>query len=365
MAGKVFINHRRLLNEQDAEILFNHLVIGRLVAEKDLFIDRRGLDGTADWKATLKAQVHASEVMVVVIGDGEIAGKPVSWLDIPYPESHPKAGQRRLDDPEDLVRYEIVEAIDRGVPLVPVLVNGARMPAADARLPLDMWPLTKPQALELRTKGGALPETYVTRIGEVVAARRAERRRSKACVSPGMTALMMTITAILGAAAAFVIPLFSNTHGPANELMVRNLKDQIVDYRRLAAEADAKAATRSPQLTEIDPTGPWGIKWKWVSPKCEGGYNLVVDQGRNITVFGKSVMMKGFGEALSNGRFFVKFTIDTGKYILSADGSIASGAGEAQLHALVNPDGEPYCQGPITVTRGKLPESLVGNGGGD
>jgi alkanesulfonate monooxygenase SsuD/methylene tetrahydromethanopterin reductase-like flavin-dependent oxidoreductase (luciferase family) len=51
VAGKVFINHRRDLNEQDAEILFNRLVIGRHVAETDLFIDRRGLDRSPDCSA--------------------------------------------------------------------------------------------------------------------------------------------------------------------------------------------------------------------------------------------------------------------------------------------------------------------------
>ena len=234
MAGKVFINHRRDLNEQDAEILFNRLVIGRHVAETDLFIDRRGLDRSPDWEATLKAQVHASEVMVVVIGDGEIAGKPINWLDIPHPADHPKAGQRRFDDPEDFVRCEIVEAIDLGIPLVPVLINGARMPPRDARLPLDMWPLTKPQALELRTKAGALPETYVAKIGEVIAARRAERRRSKVgAVSPAMMVVLMTVTATLGAAAAIGVTLLAKGPGPAGSHMVRNLKDQIVDYRRL------------------------------------------------------------------------------------------------------------------------------------
>ena len=366
MAGKVFINHRRLLNEQDAEILFNRLVMGRHVAERDLFIDRRGLDGTADWKSTLKEQVHASDVMVVVIGDGEIDGKPVSWLDIPFPEGHPKAGKRRLDDPEDLVRYEIVEAIDRGIPLVPVLVNGARMPLPDARLPLDMWPLTKPQTLELRTKAGALPETYVPKIGDVIAARRSERRRSKASISQGVTLLMMTATAILGAAvAAFGVLQFPIGHRPADEVAVRLLQDQINDYRRLAEEANAKAAARSAQFREIDPSGPWGIEWKWVSPNCKGGYNLVVDQGGNISVFGKDVLMQGSGLALSNGRFFVKFTIDTGKYTLTADGSIGSLAGEAQLHAVAKPGGEPYCQGPITITRGRLPKTLVGGGNGN
>lgn len=365
MTGKVFINHRRLLNEQDAEILFNRLVLGRHVSEADLFIDRRGLDGKADWKATLKAQVQASEIMVVVIGDGEIAGKPVRWLDITYPENHPKAGQRRLDDPEDLVRYEIVEAIDRGIPLVPVLVNGASMPARDASLPLDLWPLTKPQALELRTKSGALPENYVAKIGKVIADRRNELRRSHATISRALAGLLMFAAASLGGAVAFTgTTLLSDRRGAIGDLITRQFKEEIVEPRRSTERTNANTSASAPQFKEVDPSGPWGMEWRWVSPNCKGSYNLFVHHDGRIVVFGKSTIMDSTGAVLPNGRFFVRFTIETKKYKLTADGSIASGVGEAQLHHIAEPDGEPYCKGPVLITRGKIPDRFLGGGNG-
>ena len=58
-------------------------------------------------------------------------------------------GHRRLDDPDDLVRREIARALERpDVQVIPVLVDGAQMPAKD-ELPPDLAPLTRRQACEL------------------------------------------------------------------------------------------------------------------------------------------------------------------------------------------------------------------------
>ncbi|MBE0689261.1 MAG: hypothetical protein IH587_03960, partial [Anaerolineae bacterium] len=45
------------------------------------------------------------------------------WLDIKDQD-----GQRRLDDPADFVRIEIETALQRDVPVVPLLVRDARLP---------------------------------------------------------------------------------------------------------------------------------------------------------------------------------------------------------------------------------------------
>jgi TIR domain len=58
------------------------------------------------------------------------------------------AGDRRLDDPDDFVRREIEAAIKGDVPIIPILVEGARMPTA-AELPPTIATLTYFNALEL------------------------------------------------------------------------------------------------------------------------------------------------------------------------------------------------------------------------
>jgi hypothetical protein len=74
-------------------------------------------------------------VLLALIGD--------RWLTITDED-----GQRRLDDPNDFVRVEIEAALTRNVRVIPILVEGARMPRA-AQLPPSLARLVRRQALEL------------------------------------------------------------------------------------------------------------------------------------------------------------------------------------------------------------------------
>jgi hypothetical protein len=60
-----------------------------------------------------------------------------------------ESGQRRLDNPADYVRVEIAAALARKIRVVPVLIDGARVPKAD-ELPDDLKPLVRRNAIELR-----------------------------------------------------------------------------------------------------------------------------------------------------------------------------------------------------------------------
>lgn len=79
--------------------------------------------------------VSSCDVLVAVIGR--------EWL-----TATNSSGQRRLDDPEDFVRLEIAAALDRNIPVVPVLVEGATMPAPKA-LPPALAELSHQNALEV------------------------------------------------------------------------------------------------------------------------------------------------------------------------------------------------------------------------
>jgi hypothetical protein len=65
------------------------------------------------------------------------------WLDI-----RDSLGKRRLDAAGDWVRQEIARALQRGVRVVPVLLEGAEVPPEDA-LPDDLRALTRRQAIRL------------------------------------------------------------------------------------------------------------------------------------------------------------------------------------------------------------------------
>ena len=59
-----------------------------------------------------------------------------------------RLGRRRLDDPKDFVRLEIAAALERGITVVPVLVQDARMPTS-LQLPNPLVGLADIQASEL------------------------------------------------------------------------------------------------------------------------------------------------------------------------------------------------------------------------
>jgi hypothetical protein len=77
----------------------------------------------------VREMLQRAFAMVVIIGPG--------WVT-----------DARLQDPEDLHREEIRTALERGLHIVPVLVNGARVPHRD-ELPEDIRPVMDRLALEV------------------------------------------------------------------------------------------------------------------------------------------------------------------------------------------------------------------------
>ena len=57
-------------------------------------------------------------------------------------------GERRLDDPDDFVRIELAAALERAIPVIPVLVAGAAMPRGE-ELPPELQGLVRRQAITL------------------------------------------------------------------------------------------------------------------------------------------------------------------------------------------------------------------------
>ncbi|SDY72265.1 TIR domain-containing protein [Saccharopolyspora shandongensis] len=79
--------------------------------------------------------LRTTKVLLALIGE--------RWIDIANEHGH-----RRLDDPRDLVAHEIATALDRGLLVIPVLVDGARLPGRD-ELPERLRPLVSRNATRL------------------------------------------------------------------------------------------------------------------------------------------------------------------------------------------------------------------------
>ena len=108
----------------------------------------------------------------------------------------PKAdGAARIAEPEDFVRQEVTTALASKTQVLPILVDGARMPNRD-ELPDDVAPLSSLNAFELRSKHFTKDlETIV----ETILGRKKGRRY------PARSPLALALWAAGGAAIAFAL----------------------------------------------------------------------------------------------------------------------------------------------------------------
>ena len=100
-----------------------------------IFMDIDSIRPGQDFSDIIGKAVGRDTVLLALIGK--------SWL---YAAGG--TGRRRLDDPGDFVRMEVRSALERGVTVIPVLVQGARMPSAQ-ELPSDLQKLAYRQALSI------------------------------------------------------------------------------------------------------------------------------------------------------------------------------------------------------------------------
>jgi hypothetical protein len=129
---KIFLCYRREDTSGHAGRLADRLCtrFGRDAVFRDLDSIGPGQDFTA----AIPEAVGTCDAVVAVIGR--------NWL-LAGPD-----GRRRLDDPDDFVRVELAAALERGVQLIPVLVDRAEMPTSQS-LPPPLTPLARRNALEL------------------------------------------------------------------------------------------------------------------------------------------------------------------------------------------------------------------------
>jgi len=138
MAAKVFISYRREDSRYQARMI--HGAFCKAIPSDHVFMDVDSIPPGANFRKVLKGWVDECEVLLALIGPG--------WIDA----LDPKTKGRRLDNKNDFVRIEIGEALARGIPVVPVLLDGTEMPDVDL-LPEDLKELVDRQAefVEFRT----------------------------------------------------------------------------------------------------------------------------------------------------------------------------------------------------------------------
>lgn len=146
----IFISYRREISQDIVGRIYDRLE--ERFGRDSIFMDIDTIPPGVDFRKHLDDAVHNGDVLLAVIGEG--------WLDVRYRDGD-RQGERRLDDPGDFVRIEIEWALQRGIAVIPVLTNGAKMPSA-AELPQGLTQLAFRNAAEIRS--GRDFHTHVDRL---------------------------------------------------------------------------------------------------------------------------------------------------------------------------------------------------------
>ena len=110
--SKIFLNYRRKDSEQ---YVFG---LGLLLDQRfpgQVFWDRDTLKPGMKYRTEIESTLRECAVVVAVIGE--------QWATM-----KDETGTRRIDIPNDVLRLELKIALERDIPVIPVLVGNAAMP---------------------------------------------------------------------------------------------------------------------------------------------------------------------------------------------------------------------------------------------
>jgi hypothetical protein len=134
MAAKVFISYRRRDSAGYAGRVRDRLE--RELGRDLLFMDVDAIPLGTNFQKVLHDEVAKCGVLLAVIGPN-------------WPDARDEHGNRRLDDPNDFVRIEIAAALQRNIPVIPILLDGATIPKAN-QLPEDLKELASRNGMDIR-----------------------------------------------------------------------------------------------------------------------------------------------------------------------------------------------------------------------
>jgi hypothetical protein len=131
---RIFISYRREDGAAQAGRIAD--LLGHEFGPDHVFMDVDAIALGVDFVEVINVEVAKCDVLLALIGR--------NWL-----EARNEAGERVLDNPDDFVRLEIAAALKRQIPVIPILVDGAKIPPAN-RLPEELQGLARRNALDLR-----------------------------------------------------------------------------------------------------------------------------------------------------------------------------------------------------------------------
>jgi hypothetical protein len=192
----VFISYRR----DDAAAYAGRLYDGLRAryGSAHVFMDVDRIQPGENFAAVIERSVRSADVVLAIIGS--------QWLAV-----SDERQQRRVDDPDDFVRLELMAALESNRRLIPVLVNDAAMPDAQT-LPPSLKPLSGVQAVTMSNERWDYDFERLTRSIDDSPGTRPHARRTGLWMTAGLAVAVATAAltwmaagpklALLGAPAA-------------------------------------------------------------------------------------------------------------------------------------------------------------------
>jgi hypothetical protein len=168
--SKVFISYRHTDSSQHAPVI--RAGLDEMLGTGKVFLDEGGIPTGEDWYASISDAVRGADWCLCLVG--------TDWM------GNGSDGHRRIDDRNDVVRFEVATAITAGVSILPVRINRADIPRIES-LPRDI-------ALLARTQAGTW--SAETSAGDLrrIAERIRQRSMPKAPIPPELVGSWSTAT---------------------------------------------------------------------------------------------------------------------------------------------------------------------------
>lgn len=241
----IFIGYRRDDTADVAGRIYDSLT--RRFGRQSLFKDVDNLRPGADFGAYIANVLPKCRVFLALIGP--------HWL-----ESRDETGARRIDDANDWVRIEIETALaTKGLTVVPVLVNGARMPKAE-EVPASLRGLLRFHAATVRRD----PDFHddIRRMGEAIKESLKSGALDLTALGAGVTKTEQVGGGGGGVSGAAVVMALLAV-GAGGWFIVKPMLGQTTVVTEEAAPADPVDAVLG--------------AWRWDGGTCAGGANVTRD----------------------------------------------------------------------------------------
>ena len=135
--NKIFISYRREDTGTAADRLFSNL--SKEFGRRQVFMDFNSLKPGTDFVEQIIKTISSCKAMIVFIGP--------QWLN----KITQNKAKKKDSLSHDYVEVEVAAGLDLGIPIIPLLLDGAKMPS-EKELPSGLEPFAKYHAFEITTK---------------------------------------------------------------------------------------------------------------------------------------------------------------------------------------------------------------------